>query len=133
MAHAANLVSLLILLMSLGGAVFTLAAVAHSRVQEADARQLNRLREEGYLPTDVSVMAEIETMRDQLRQMAPVICMRQDLVLDGYFLLLRIAARIEPSAEPLQHELGRLAAFQAARYRVALQRYEHFRLSGQLS
>lgn len=130
---AAGVISLLILLMSLGGLALTLAAVAHSRVQDADARQLSRLRDEGYLPAGVNAVAEFETMRDQLRQMAPVICMRQDLVLDGYFQLLRFAARIEPAAEPLRQELARVAAHQAARYRQALKRYEHFRLSGQLS
>ncbi|HXE30340.1 MAG TPA: hypothetical protein VN515_00910 [Terriglobales bacterium] len=127
--------SLLVLIVSCIVLLYAVLAFAHVRITDGDMGELQRLRNDGELPAEPNIIADFQLVRAKLNDIAPAVCLRQELWLQLYFYLLRGAhwwqrrtARgsvIRGGA--LERELLRLSAYQAGHYRVALTRMDAIR------
>lgn len=120
-----------IIMLAVSAAVLGYAtlAFAHVRVSDGDMAELERLRAEGFLPASGHAIADCQHIRARLREIAPAVCLRQEVWLALYFHLLRLA-RWCRATSVLDRELLRLAAYQAGHYRIALTRMDALRNPG---
>jgi len=122
--------SILVLLMSFSVLAYAILAFAHVRITDADMSELERLRQEGVLPTDARLVEDFRLVHEKLSEIAPAVYLRQEFWLQIYFHLLRLgrwARRGTSLADVLDRELLRLSAYQAHHYRVALTRLDALR------
>jgi len=107
-----------------GGVVVLLYSVlsfAHVKVDSCDMEQLQRFRAEGLLPDAPSWVSDFATVRRKLAQIAPAVYFRQEPWLHFYFYTLRVVLWLRPHAQWYQRQLVQCNAYQATRYRLALE------------
>ena len=112
--------------------LYAVLAFAHVRITDADMTELERLRSEGLLPVETHLIEDFRLVHRQLEEIAPAVCLRQEFWLQLYFHLLRLMRWVEhlavhDQAGAFDRELMRLSAYQAAHFRVALNRIEAIR------
>ncbi|MGH9486827.1 MAG: hypothetical protein ACRD04_04470 [Terriglobales bacterium] len=119
--------SVISLVISFSVLAYALYSFAHVQVNHANIEELNKLVEAGVLPNvdNGQLVANYKLIHAQIEELAPVICLRQELWLHSYFLLVRAARWVYPCPR-LDHEMLYLNAFQARHYWVAQQRFEAF-------
>lgn len=130
MVGGSMFVSILVLAISFSVLAYAVLAFAHVRITDADMSELERLRLEGVLPSEVHLVEDFRLVHAKLSEIAPAVYLRQEFWLQIYFHLLRMARwtrRGTAMAEMLDRELLRLSAYQAQHYRVALTRLEALR------
>lgn len=127
--------SAVVLLISCLVLLYAVLAFAHVRITDGDMAELERLRKEGVLPAEARPIEDFQLIHAKLNEIAPAVCLRQELWLHLYFHILRLTCwwqlhserRTILRAGALERELQRLNAYQAGHYRVAMQRLDALR------
>jgi len=107
--------------------LYSLHAFAHARLLSADMAELDRLHQEGLLSDENTIEQDYQTISYLLNTIAPAVYMRQEIWIRLYYQLLRIARVSMVWSSAVEHEMVRLAAYQAAHYRQACARLSAIR------
>lgn len=113
--------------------LYATLAFAHVRITDADMSELERLRQEGVLPSQARLVEDFRLVHQKLDEIAPAVCLRQEFWLQLYFHLLRLIRWLHTVssgtqvAGALDREMLRLSAYQAGHYRVAITRLDAIR------
>lgn len=121
-AGHANWSSVLILLLSIPLLLYFLYAFIHARLMSADMHELDRLFEQGALCSSGNLETDIQALCDHLAAIAPGVYVRQEVWIRLYFQLLRFMRLVSRWRAGIDREMWRIAAYQAAQYRLARQK-----------
>ncbi len=124
MVDGSLFLSILVLVIGFSVLAYTTFAFAHVRITDSDMTELDRLRREGVLPESSHLVEDFKLIHAKLAEIAPAVYLRQEVWLQMYFHLLRLARWMRPASAGLERELLRLSAYQAGHYRTALTRLE---------